>query len=503
MKGRKRIIKYEHKLLEQLSDKKVVELVAELVKKVREHPEVKRGASVRAGLAIIEIVQGYRCIRGIQSRNEIKAAAMLSLPERIIVKPESIKKPQEIILEIVQEVIFGIQSLEYGDPFKEKKKKPSEAEEDIAEFTKELMDFQDQQYRGTTRMKNLHAEFVRKKREGENVDPDNLDYNLLEKKMYDLGEKGIVKLDEIGDGYKLQSSAIIFLLKNILKKDFLKTGKCTKKEQITEKSYIRKYMTGDTYRTVSPRHTLRRLVRKGKHIDEISFADIRSFEKVSILSKDIALCIDVSESMRERQKLFYAKLAAAGVAKTASANKDQVCIVAFSNTAEAVCPLSGDLHKISRALLGIQTGKYTNAGGGIKMARTLLQKGKASNRKQMIIISDGLPNIASEEDLYCRTSAEEMNNFSLSMETQSGNQHFHYETKIEMQSMFRNIKASSVAYKEVKKSRMKDIEISFLYIGDKNEHGIIFAKKVARLGKGSFYHVKDIPELPKKALLMM
>ena len=92
---------------------------------MREHPEVQRGASVRAGLAIIEIVQGYRCIRGIQSRNEIKAAAMLSLPERIIVQPESIKKPQEIILEIVQEVIFGIQSLEYGDPFKEKKKKPS------------------------------------------------------------------------------------------------------------------------------------------------------------------------------------------------------------------------------------------------------------------------------------------------------------------------------------------------------------------------------------------
>jgi hypothetical protein len=55
--------------LEQLSDKKVTELVAELVKKVREHPEVKRGASVRAGLAIIEIVQGYRSIRRIQSRS--------------------------------------------------------------------------------------------------------------------------------------------------------------------------------------------------------------------------------------------------------------------------------------------------------------------------------------------------------------------------------------------------------------------------------------------------
>jgi Mg-chelatase subunit ChlD len=489
--------------LEQLSDKKVTELVAELVKKVREHPEVKRGASVRAGLAIIEIVQAYRSIRRIQSRNELKAAAMLSLPGRIIVQPESIKKPQEIILEIVQEVIFGIQSLEYGDPFKEKKKKHSEAKEDITKFTKELMDFQDQQYRGTTRMKNLHAEFLRKKREGNYIDSDNLDYNLLEKKMNGLEAKGMIKIDEIGDGYKLQSPAIIILLNNILKKDFLKTGKSTKQEQITEKSYIRKYMRGDTYRTMSPRHTIRRLIRKGKHIDEISFDDIRSFEKASILSKDIALCIDVSESMKERRKLFYAKLTAAGVAKTASANKDQVCIVAFSNAAEAVCPLSGDLHKISRALLGIKTGKYTNAGDGIKIARTLLQKGNASNRKQIIIISDGLPNIASEEDLYCNTSAEEMDNFSLSMETQSGNQHFHYETKIEMQSMFRNIKASSIAYKEVKKSRMKNIEISFLYIGDKNERGIIFAKKVARLGQGSFYHVKDIPELPKKALLMM
>ncbi len=469
----------------------------QLVKKTREHPEVKRGGSVRASLAVMEIARGYRCLRGKLTRNILKDAAMLALPARITVRPESNKEPEYIVLEIVQEVVYETQSLEYGDPFK--KEKPPSGKDPAAEFTKELMGFQEQQYKGKTRLKNLHAEFVRRKGIGENVEPKNLDYNLLEKKVRDLEAEGIVKFDEIGDGYQLQAPAIIFLLKNILKKDLSKTVKNTRKETVPEKSSVRKYMKGDTYRMMSPRHTLRRMIRKGKRIGEISVDDIRCFEKVSITGKDIAVCMDVSESMKEGLKLCYAKLAAAGVAKTAAANKDRVCIVSFSNTAETVCRLSADLYRISQALLGVQTGKYTNAASAVKMARALLQKGSASNKKQIIIISDGLPNISSEEELYFQTGDKEMENFGISFGTQGSNQHFHSEIKTEMQSMFKNLNASNAAYREVKKSRKKDIEISFLYIGGDDERGITFAKKVAQLGNGTFYHVKNITELPGKA----
>jgi len=482
---------------ENLTDKQASELIVQLVKKTRAHPDIMRGASVRASLAIIELVRGYKCIRGKLTRDELKDASMLSLPTRIKVRPESGKTPKYVILEIIQEVVFGIQSLEYGDPFK--KEKPPGKKEPGAEFTKELMDFQEQQYKGKTRLKNLHAEFIRKQKQGHAVDPEDLDYNLLEKKMYDLETEGMLKFDEIGDGYQLQSSAIIFLLKNILKKDFSKTVKSTKKETASEKSSVRKYMKGDTYRMMSPRHTLRRIIRKGKTIDEISVNDIRCFEKVSITGKDIAVCIDVSESMKEGLKLCYAKLAAAGVAKTAAANKDRVCLVSFSNTAETVCSLSMDLHKISQALLGIQTGKYTNAADAVKTARSLLKKGNATNQKQIIMISDGLPNISPEEELCFQTGDEEMENFGISFGAQISNQHFHSEIKTEMQTMFKNLNASNAAYKEVKKSRRKNIEVSFLYIGSDDERGITFAKKVARLGNGTFYHVKDITALPSKA----
>jgi len=54
-----------------------------------------------------------------------------------------------------------------------------------------------------------------------------------------------VKFDETGDGYQLQALAIIFLLKNILKKDLSKTVKNTRKETAAEKKSIRKYMKID------------------------------------------------------------------------------------------------------------------------------------------------------------------------------------------------------------------------------------------------------------------
>jgi len=69
--------------------------------------------------------------------------------------------------------------------------------------------------------------------------------------------------------------------------------------------------------------------------------------------------------------------------------------------------------------------------------------------------------------------------------------------------MFKNLDASSAAFKEVKKTRKKDIEISFLYIGGDDERGITFARKVARLGNGAFYHIKDITELPNKSFQMV
>lgn len=493
------IKKSDQKLSEQLSYKQIQALVVQLVKKTREHPEVKRGGSVRASLAVMEIARGYSCLRRKLTRKELNDAAMLSLPGKITVYPESRKKPEEIVLEIVQEVIFEIQSLEYGDPFKEKRGNNLKEKAGKTEFIKELMVFQDQQHKGHTRLKNLHADYLRRKKEGKAADSDRLDYKLLEEKVKDLETEGIVKLDETGDGYKLRAPAINFLLKNLLKKDFSKTENGAKKEHVTEKAYIRKHMKGDTYRMMSPRHTLRNMIRKGRKFDEISVDDIRCFEKVSVAGKDIALCIDVSESMKEELKLFYAKLAAACVAKTALENRNRVCIVSFSNTAEKVCPLSVDLNKLSHALLSIQTGKYTNVSDAVKMARVLLQKGCASNQKQIIIISDGIPNITSKNKRCFQADTNELENFGLCLGTNSGNQHFHSEIKTEMQNMSRNINASAVVYREVIKTRKKNIEVSFLYIGKKEDPGKIFAKKVSRLGNGTFYHIKDITELPNKA----
>ena len=90
--------------------------------KTREHPLIVRGASVRATIAVKEIAYGYRLLHDSVTRDDIKKAALVALPHRIVPSAVARKRSDEIILEIVQEVVFGIRSLEHGDPFKDQPK---------------------------------------------------------------------------------------------------------------------------------------------------------------------------------------------------------------------------------------------------------------------------------------------------------------------------------------------------------------------------------------------
>jgi len=70
----------------------------------------------------------------------------------------------------------------------------------------------------------------------------------------------------------------------------------------------------------------------------------------------------------------------------------------------------------------------------------------------------------------------------------------------ELTLMFKELMGTRYATKEAKKTREKNIEISFLYISGGKKGGELFAKKITQIGRGKFYNIKNLPDLPLKAL---
>jgi len=186
--------------------------------------------------------------------------------------------------------------------------------------------------------------------------------------------------------FQLHGKAIAWLLKRLVIKDLNKVNHHgSKREQVRDKTSVRRYMKGDTFKDISMRHTLKALVRNGKQLKEVSSREFRSFEKKQVSNIDIVLCIDISESMNHHAKLSYARTAAAGIAKAAIKNGERVGLVVFSNSATIVKRMTTKEHEINNVLLQIRHHQYTNVGDGIKKARELFLKEKTPHKKQIIM----------------------------------------------------------------------------------------------------------------------
>jgi Mg-chelatase subunit ChlD len=107
---------------------------------------------------------------------------------------------------------------------------------------------------------------------------------------------------------------------------------------------------------------------------------------------NIVLLVDLSGTMRQLQKLWYAKQSAIALSLAASYYGDNVGVIAFSNLAEMVSGLSRNTYQITRRVLDLELHEnaFTNIGFGVKKAYSLLAhypKGKA--RQHIILVSDG------------------------------------------------------------------------------------------------------------------
>ena len=356
----------------------------------------------------------------------------------------------------------------------------------LGEMLAELMDFQHQGRSQSSSIEDLYVHYTLNEKKGMPVSKEKIDYEKLKILLHDLEKKGIIKLSEGGKRFSLSCLALEKLLEKLVRRQEGQAleRRAFRREHELDKSDVRRYRTGDVFRDISVRHSLRRVMRKGKTLEDINQSDLRSFEKKPSHQLDIAICVDVSASMKEHAKLRYAKLAVAELARAALDKHDRVGIVAFSNLGQVVVSPTDKLSPILEAAMTMKAEQYTNIGNGLICARRMLLKGKNSNPKYIILITDGQPNAALIQDqdnaLHHTRVAAYSRETSMERKEQIGIQH---------------------TLNEAAKASRKNIKISVVFISEGGEApGEKLAREVARIGHGRFHKVHAVERLPLEAL---
>lgn len=402
---------------------------AKILAKTRTHDEIKRGVSTRGGIKYVELANAYPRMnqRDSITKQDIKDAAVSALPHRLQLHDyvATVKKPDDLLMEIVDEVIgdgrqevplFSKDSLmalakeiatrsdlkrplKYGfyDILLKRIQKNPDSElsqlhqgiydkaYDIAEkeeLTEELLE---------------RVEEARKLKERMVLRKKELEMEALNKTLDTLADIGMLEKNE--NGYLMGQKGITCLLEMLFpnvvgKVRFYGYGKHVigKKSPFGTGRIVgtRKYHLGDSYKNVSFKDTLREAIRNRRK--KITREDIR-VNKKDIRSKlYIVLAIDLSGTMAELDKLWYAKETSGAVALSSLGYKDKVGVVSFSNLADNVVEITDNPYELMSAVLdlNLHENAFTNIGYGIRKAKEmLLRYRKSSAARHIIMISDG------------------------------------------------------------------------------------------------------------------
>lgn len=83
--------------------------IAGIMERVRTHPHVLKGASVRGSLGLKEIVSGLSELSSGVTREKIEKAALITLPPRLRLKPGVKPSREDVVSESAKEALYGIE----------------------------------------------------------------------------------------------------------------------------------------------------------------------------------------------------------------------------------------------------------------------------------------------------------------------------------------------------------------------------------------------------------
>ncbi|MFC1823802.1 VWA domain-containing protein [Thermodesulfobacteriota bacterium] len=427
---------FEQKLLSGSHDgADWVEPAMDVVLQTRLHEDLIRGVSTRGSIRYGELLASYAEVIGRDELEKILPhASNIVLPHRVAVAPhaEANRSNAEIIEEIVNDTL-GLSSSS-DELISLSKDSMLAIVEEIARFDhfrkplkfglfdlllKRINRFPE------SKLARFHEEVLQRlalkyeDREGD----DNLDYDLLaeidelQKKQArlkaelraKLEEEALIKTIEVLEenqiltrrdrGYNLSLRGIMLLLERLAPRMWegnQTTGqgkhRTGKKLLVGEGRIVgtRAWRFGDRYRDVSLKDTMRQAIRNRHR--QIAREDIRILKRDIRNRMDIILCLDLSGTMDQLEKLWYAKESAIALALASANYGDRVGLVTFSNLADVVSDLTANTYKLTERVLDLdlKENAFTNLGYGLLRSRGLFARHSKSHSKQhIILVSDG------------------------------------------------------------------------------------------------------------------
>ena len=407
-----------------------IDKVIEIVNQTRQHPEVERGVGTRGMIKYSEVLASYSQFVPGGEEELLHKGASISLPHRLGIAPEVDLpgKRKQIVNEVVNKVV-GAEEVE--------KELVTLSKEDILALVEEIV--QEERIRKPlkygafdlllrrvqqfpeSKLARIYKEAIQRLQElyPERYKVDNLTDELLteveeERKRKErinraLQEEALSEtlkflekqdiIERSATGWTLSQRGITFLLEKLTPRldegiQFYGYGKHSTGKKLTlgEGKVVgtRHFRFGDRYRDVSFKDTIREAIRNRRRA--ITREDIMVNIKDIHTKLNIILLIDLSGTMRQLQKLWYAKESAIALALAAARYGDNVGVISFSNLADVVVDLTSNPYRVTRQVLDLELHEnaFTNIGYGILKTCDLLAhhpKGKA--KQHIILISDG------------------------------------------------------------------------------------------------------------------
>jgi Mg-chelatase subunit ChlD len=208
-----------------------------------------------------------------------------------------------------------------------------------------------------------------------------------------------------------------------------------------EADELKRYSRGDRYQDISVRKTVRQAVRRSSH--EIRREDLRVFTKKTKGKISIVYALDASGSMRG-EKVIACKKAGIALAYKAIEERDSVGLLAFSKEIGRELPPTRDFNALLSEIGSIRAAGQTDIAHTLRKALELFPKDDKT--RHVVLISDAMPNIGENPEKETLDAA--------------------------------SLLASS--------------RITSSVVGIKLEpEAMSLARKVAEIGQGRFYEIKD------------
>lgn len=268
-----------------------------------------------------------------------------------------------------------------------------------------------------------------------------------------LKDKGLIdeqyKVTEKG----MQLAALVLYveeLDTIASKNLLGEKISEKRSMYGSKGDIHSFRKGDRYRDIALKSSVKRALRRGH--SALDVRDLEAHERMQHGAVYIIYAVDASGSMKGK-KIDVAKKAGVALAFAAIERKDKVGVVVFSTEVkESVAPTS-DFGLLLRMITSVRAAYETDIVAVVRKAIELFPHEEIT--KHLILLSDALPTVGKRPE-------EE------------------------------TLEAVSAA-------RAHGITVSIIGI-NLDTKGEKFASKLAEVGEGRFYLVKDFEEVDKIVL---